>query len=273
MESQRRIPVPRANAGLPTSGLTRALWRLVRRACLALRLYPNVVTQCMPFKTYEFHELLRGAKIASTDRILDLGCGVGHQTLIVGRRCREIVGVDVSGEVIEQARTHASAFEGEINARFLCGQVQDLLLAPASFDKALSFCVIEHIPEVEEVLSTLRKLLEPGGQLLLSADSLATIDDPVAVEQHREAHHVHQYFTSASLRDVLTRAGFVVDEIYSIFRSPFARREFLRAIRNGFHYSFGKALVTYWRLRWHDAFRSKNRPGIFLVARCHRPAL
>ncbi|MGE3164953.1 MAG: class I SAM-dependent methyltransferase [Planctomycetota bacterium] len=252
----------------------RGLWRrALRRACIALRLYPHVTSQRMPFKTVEFDAVLRKVAIAPTDRILDLGCGIGHQTLVLGSRCREIVGVDIDETVIARARDQAVAFAGEVNASFYGGRVQDLPLAPASFDKVFSFCVIEHIPDCDSVLRTLRSLLAPGGQLLLSADSLATLTDPVVIEEHRRQHFVHQYFTADTLRECLTRAGFVVDEIHSIFRSRFAGREFVRALHRGFRYGFVRALITSWRLRLHDAFHARTAPGIFLVARCHRPTI
>jgi len=246
--------------------------RWLRRLALRAGLYPHISSSKVPFKIFEFTELLRGSPVRPTDRILDLGCGIGSQTLLVGRRCRKVVGVDILPEAIETARAQARAFEGVVDAEFHCGPVETLGLPAASFDKVFSFCVIEHIPNCDEVLAELARLLVPGGELVLSADSLEGIEDPELLEKHRRENRVERYFRAADLRARLERAGFEVEALYPIFRSEHARARFEEGIRRGFAYGYFEALLETARLRWHERRCRERERGLFLIARCRVPA-
>jgi len=235
-------------------------------------LHPHISAAKVPFKIFEFRELLRGSPVRSTDRVLDLGCGIGSQTLLVGRRCREIVGVDILPDAIETARAQARSFEGLVDAKFHCGPVERLGLPERSFDKVFSFCVIEHIPNCDEVLAELARLLVPGGELVLSADSLEGIEDPELLEKHRRENLVERYFRPDDLRARLERAGLEVEALYPIFRSDYARALFEDGIRRSFSYGWLESLAKYARLRWHEGLcRSRDR-GLFLIARCRARA-
>lgn len=240
------------------------------KALVACGLYPHIHNNRMPFKTLEFRELLRGVRFSRRDRVLDLGCGTGTQTLVVGRRCGEIVGVDVSETAVAQAQQMGAHFEGMIDAKFHCTRVEQAGFEGDSFDKVCSFCVIEHIPNSQEVLQELHRLLKPNGQLILSADSLETITDMEIIEKHAQENFVVQYFREDTLRKALEKAGFRDIQIWPIFRSDFARREFIAGIRRQFSYGFVRAYWNYLRLRWHEAVTSRKKPGIFLIAQCRK---
>ena len=70
----------------PQAPPRRAARVFLRDLLVRVGLYPHVTLQCMPFKTYEFRELLARAPFTGGERVLDLGCGIGTQTIIVGRR-------------------------------------------------------------------------------------------------------------------------------------------------------------------------------------------
>lgn len=260
---------PGAPAARPRRSLAK---RWLRRLAVRAGVYPHISSSRMPFKIYEFAELLRGSPVRPTDRILDLGCGIGSQTLIVGRRCRQVVGVDILPDAIETARAQARAFEGIVDAEFHCGPVESLGLESASFDKVFSFCVIEHIPNCDEVLAELARLLVPGGELVLSADSLDGIDDPELLGKHRRENRVERYFRPEDLRERLERAGFTVEALYPIFRSDHARERFEDGIRRGFAYGWLEALREHALLRWHERRCRQRERGLFLIARCRVPA-
>lgn len=83
-------------------------------------------------------------------RVLDLGCGVGHSFTELAPR--ETVGVDLSPEALAgQAReTHAA-------------DMRALPFADGSFASVLSVQSIEHVPDPENVLREVVRVLEPGG--------------------------------------------------------------------------------------------------------------
>lgn len=224
----------------------------------------------MPFKTFEYYTLLKHVNLTSEDRVLDLGCGAGTQTLMIGRQCQSIVGVDTSSEGIATAHERAKQFSGFVNADFRCGRLEDLNLPAASFDKILSFCVLEHIPNYREVLKEVERLLVPGGELVLSADSLELIEDADLIEKHRRENHVVNYFRLPQLESDLVEAGLQPLSLYPIFRSRYATRQFADGIARGFSYGYFEALAKYWRMSIHERLTRNVQHGNFLIAHARK---
>ncbi len=245
---------------------------LARKLAVRAGLHPHVASLCMPFKLVEFRALVARTRFRGDERVLDLGCGPGLHALILARRVREVVGVDISPGNIAEARRRAEESFPERRVRFLCGHVQDLPLAPASFDKVLSFCVIEHIPEYREVLARCHDLLRLGGEMVLSADAMETITDPELLARHRREHHVHRYFRRDSLRSALEDAGFEVTAMETLFRSRRARRVFSAELLHPRRYGLLGTLLESSRLRLHDRLTPRSRPGLFLIAAARRPS-
>lgn len=248
-------------------GPLRRVRRGLLRMLVTLGCYPHISLNRMPFKTYEFYELIGLSGLKSTDDVLDLGCGTGAQTLIVGRKCRHVTGVDTSEPFIQEARRMASHFRGMIDADFLATRVEEAGFVSETFDKVLSFCVIEHIPNHDEVLRELHRVLKPGGRMILSADSLETIEDPSLIAKHRAENYIARYFREDTLRESLSQAGFRDIKIHAIFRSRYARRQFERGIRKEFRYGYWGAWLSYLRLCLHERL-SRSPRGIFLIATC-----
>lgn len=110
-------------------------------------------------------------------RVLDLGCGSGRDVYalaqLVGAR-GEVVGVDMTDEqlaVAERHRAHHAATFGFDNVRFVHGYIErldELGLAPASFDVVVSNCVVNLSPDKDAVLRGVQQLLKPGGEFYFS---------------------------------------------------------------------------------------------------------
>jgi SAM-dependent methyltransferase len=84
---------------------------------------------------------------------VEIGCGRGlFQDLV-----DDYTGVDYS----DSARKF-------LHKKFVCASATSLPLPDNSFDAAWSFAVLEHIPEPEPALAEMRRVLRPGGLLLLS---------------------------------------------------------------------------------------------------------
>ena len=110
-------------------------------------------------------------------RVLDLGSGSGRDVYALAQLAGpagEVVGVDMTDEqlaVAERHRAwHADAF-GFDNVRFLHGYIErldELDLAPASFDVVVSNCVVNLSPDKDTVLRGVHRLLKPGGEFYFS---------------------------------------------------------------------------------------------------------
>ncbi len=97
-----------------------------------------------------------------------------------------------------------------------------------TLDHVFSFCVLEHIRNLHEVLLEVRRILKPGGQVHVSVNSLATITSEALIGKHHRDNFVLQYFNQQTLREELQSAGLEVASIFPILTGEFARQEFER---------------------------------------------
>lgn len=97
-------------------------------------------------------------------RVLDDGCGSGYGSAELARVARSVDAVDASREAVAHA---ASRFQSA-NLRFRC--IDPELALPfddGAFDVVVSFQVIEHVGNDDRYIAEARRVLAPGGRLLL----------------------------------------------------------------------------------------------------------
>lgn len=97
-------------------------------------------------------------------RVLDAASGTGWGTAFLARHGARAVGVDVSPAAIAEARER----HGE-PAEFREGDLRELPCEDGEFDRAVCFEALAHVAEPAQVLDELRRVLRPGGLLLVSA--------------------------------------------------------------------------------------------------------
>jgi len=98
--------------------------------------------------------------------LLDVGCGPGTITVDLGRRVApgQVIGVDASVEIVDQARALAHD-EGVHNVSFQVGNVLDLDFPDDSFDVVHAHQVLQHMANPVAAMTELRRVLKPGGVL------------------------------------------------------------------------------------------------------------
>ncbi len=108
-------------------------------------------------------------------RVLDLGCGTGGLTLACARRGARVTAIDKDAGMLAVARRKAAAARLDSPPRWLEIGVMELEdeLAPGSFDAAVSSLLMsELLPEERAyTLASLRRLLVPGGRLVLADEA------------------------------------------------------------------------------------------------------
>ena len=108
-------------------------------------------------------EAICNGRAASDMRVLEIGCGAGRMTLPLSRIFGHVDGVDVSPEMIAQAR---SALRDHTNIEFHVNNGVDLAMFPNErFDFAVSAIVFQHIPRqaiVENYIRETWRVLRPG---------------------------------------------------------------------------------------------------------------
>lgn len=113
-------------------------------------------------------------------RVLEAGCGIGAQTVILARNSpgARITSVDISKDSIQRAEEKIRQ-EGITNVTFQQGDIFQLAFRPASFDHIFVCFVLEHLAEPQRALEQLRPLLKEGGTLtVIEGDHGSTFFHP-----------------------------------------------------------------------------------------------
>lgn len=96
--------------------------------------------------------------------ILDMGCGEGYLTRLMSRAGARVVGVDACERFTEAARAEASAQGLHIEYRF--GRAESLPCSDGSFDVVLANHVLNELPDLEEPVQEVGRVLKIGGRFV-----------------------------------------------------------------------------------------------------------
>lgn len=102
--------------------------------------------------------------------VLDIGCGAGVDALLVANLVGDsgrVVGIDMTPEMIEKARSNQKKMKSD-NLEFRVAGVQDLSDMAEHFDVVISNGVFNLIPDKDEALRAVSRLLKPGGRFFLA---------------------------------------------------------------------------------------------------------
>jgi SAM-dependent methyltransferase len=159
------------------------------------------------------------AELAPEGTIADVGCGPGHVTRFLARVHGDVIGIDLSAQMIAVAREHASEL------RFLVASMVDLPAASGEWAAAIAFYSIIHFDDGEraDAWRELARVIRPGGWLLVAFH----VDS--AEHEVGDVNHVSEWFghvvdldgfflDPTSITSEIERAGFSV--IARLERAP-----------------------------------------------------
>jgi len=170
------------------------------------------------------------AGLREGETVLDLGSGAGIECLVaaklVGPTGRAI-GVDMTPDMLAVAREAAAEVAhtlGYANVEFLDGYLEDLPLPDDSVDVAISNCVINLSPEKLKVFSEIRRVLRPGGRMIVSdIVSEGELPEQVKYNPRLRSECVGGALTETDLLLLLSKLGF--DKITVEHRVPWREVE------------------------------------------------
>ncbi|HVM07256.1 MAG TPA: class I SAM-dependent methyltransferase [Acidimicrobiales bacterium] len=96
-------------------------------------------------------------------RVLDAGCGPGAYVGPTSAQARELVAVDIAHGRL--------GFIDSAAAERVCGDVQTLPFGDASFDVAMAMHMLYHVPDIEQGVAELRRVIRRGGVLYAFTNS------------------------------------------------------------------------------------------------------
>jgi len=169
---------------------------------------------------YEF-----AADLAEARVVLDFGCNVGYGTNIISRNAKKAVGIDVSTKAIETA---TQAYKGE-NLNFHIFDGQRAPFDDGSFELIVSFQVMEHIIDTSSYLSEIKRLLRPGGMVVITTPNASVRLEPGMKPWNK--YHVREY-TANELKATLTK-HFPQNEIKGLFANDIISQTILAHFEKG----------------------------------------
>jgi len=168
------------------------------------------------------------------ERALDIGCGPGLTTLALASRVGPqglVNAVDISEPMLALARSRCAS---QSHVHFEYQDVAQLLHADGAFDIALATQVYEYLPDIDHALRELRRVIRPGGRVLLVdtdwESAVWASRDDVRMRQVLETWNQHIPWPQLprQLQQRLLRAGFsdVEVEVMPLLNTRFDRQTY-----------------------------------------------
>ena len=138
------------------------------------------------------HRYLWAQPLMAGRRVLDLGSGEGFGAALLADRAASVTGVDIDERTVQHSRANYPDIE------FAVASAIDLsAFAAASFDAVVTFELIEHVADQEQVLAEIARVLAPGGLVVMSTpERQAYSDDRDFVNPYHERELTQDEFTA-----------------------------------------------------------------------------
>jgi SAM-dependent methyltransferase len=157
---------------------------------------------------WERRRALLLAEARPADRVLDLGCGAGRFVAALQATGADPVGVEIAEAALERARANAPGAD----LRRLADD-GSIPLEHASVDLVWCSEVLEHVADTAHLLLEVRRVLRPGGRVLVTVPFHGRVKAAAIALASFEAHfdplgqHL-RFYTRRSLTAALRQAGF-----------------------------------------------------------------
>jgi SAM-dependent methyltransferase len=212
--------------------------------------------------------------------VLDLGCGTGRDAYVLARLVGpsgRVIGVDMTAEQLAVAERHLDwhrdRYAGEMGSvEFRHGQIEDLGalgIGDGEVDVVISNCVLNLAADKEPVFAEVRRVLRPGGELLVSdvfADRRIPAD--LAADPVLRGECLGGALYWEDFRRILARLG--VDDVRVTARSPITNDDEELAAKVGM---IGFESVTYraFKLDLEDRCEDYGHVATYLGTIPHQP--
>lgn len=165
-------------------------------------------------------------------RVLEVGCGIGTDTINFARAGAEVVAVDLSEESLAIARTRAEVYGFADQIEFLHGNAEELgsVVGDRQFDLIYSFGVIHHTPNPAAAVRQMRRLVSETTELRLmvyaeNSWKRAMIDAGLDQPEAATGCPIAFTYTEASARDLLE--GFRITSVTQDHIFPYVVEDYI----------------------------------------------
>ena len=119
------------------------------------------------------HRYALAKEFVQGKNVLDIACGEGYGSNLLAETAEMVKGVDIDESTITKAKNKY----GRKNLSFVTGSVEKIPFDASSFDVVTSFETLEHISAHDTMLTEIKRVLRPGGVLLISTPDKKTYSD------------------------------------------------------------------------------------------------
>jgi ubiquinone/menaquinone biosynthesis C-methylase UbiE len=120
--------------------------------------------------------------------ILDIACGEGFGSKIISKSSKFVYGVDISKDVIENAKKSYHI----PNLEFLVGNATSIPLNDQTIDVVISFETIEHLELHNEMMKEIKRVLKPDGTLVISSPDKGYYEKNLP--QNNNQYHIKELY-------------------------------------------------------------------------------
>jgi ubiquinone/menaquinone biosynthesis C-methylase UbiE len=150
--------------------------------------------------------LVRLARLAASEAVLDVGCGTGSLAIAAKRQVGptgSVYGIDASPEMLARARKKAA--KAGVEVAFQNASAQALPFGDATFDAVLASVMLHHLPRKarQELAAEIHRVLKPSGRVLIVEFGLA----PRERKGFLARWHRHGYVAPLELVGLVKEAG------------------------------------------------------------------
>lgn len=132
-----------------------------------------------------YHRYCIARDLSQGREVLDVASGEGYGAAILATSAKSVVGVEIDQVTVE----HSSKQYISPNLQFRCGNALELPVESSSIDVAVSFETLEHVREHDTFLAELKRVLRPGGLLVISTPDRVVYSSPGS---DPNPHHVKE---------------------------------------------------------------------------------
>ncbi|NTU63030.1 MAG: methyltransferase domain-containing protein [Chloroflexi bacterium] len=161
--------------------------------------------------------LVELAHMQPTDRVLDVATGTGHTAFAFAPHVREVIATDLTPEMLVEGRRMKDE-DGIINVEFQLADAHDLPFEDESFDVVTCRRAAHHFTDIRRALREMRRVLRPGGRLVIDDRSVPEDDFVDATLNRLDVLHDHSHireYRPSEWERMMQEAGCKIESIES----------------------------------------------------------